>query len=207
MRASRARQLAKRLLAPLAWRETYRCMRMPWDEPAATAAASAPLDVRVLDRPELARYGRDAAYEISAGFLEGIAARDDLCVGAFSGSDLVSYSFFAKQPTDIDSHLRFHFPPGWIYAYKIFTHPAWRGRRLHREVFLRSMPEIKRWLPGARAPLGFVTLVLSDNESSAKALARVGFEPVASFSVLRVLSRPRLVEPAHDAMELRITLQ
>jgi len=203
MRASLARRLAKRLLAPLAWRETYRCMRLPWPEPAATIA-SAPFEVRVLDRSDLARCSREALYEISARFLDGIAARDDLCVGAFSGNQLVSYRFFAVQPTDIDAHLRFHFPPGWVYAYKAFTHPAWRGRRLHRELFLGSLPEVEHW---KREPLGFVTLVMSDNESSAKALARVGFEPFASFSVLRVLSRPRLVKPADDAMEFRITLQ
>lgn len=206
MRASLARRLAKRLLAPLAWRETYRCLRLPWPEPA-TAVASAPFEVRVLDRSDLARYSREALYGISARFLDGIAARDDLCVAALSGNQLVSYRFFAAQPTDIDAHLRFHFPPGWVYAYKAFTHPAWRGRRLHRQVFLRSLPEVSRWLPGSRAPLGFVTLVLSDNDASAKALARVGFEPFASFSVFRVLSRPRLVEPADEAMEFRITLQ
>lgn len=206
MRASLARRLAKRLLAPLAWRETYRCLRLPWPEPAA-AVASAPFEVRVLDRSDLARYGREVLYGISARFLDGIAARDDLCVAAFSAGQLVSYRFFALQPTDIDAHLRFHFPPGWIYAYKAFTHPAWRGRRLHREVFLRSLPEVSRWLPGSGAPLGFVTLVLSDNEASAKALARVGFEPFTSFSVLRLLSRPRLVEPADEGMEFRITLQ
>ena len=201
-----ARGLAKRLLAPLAWRETYRCLQMPWRGLPA-AAASAPFEVRVLDRSDLARYSREALYEISARFLDGIAARDDLCVAAFSGHDLVSYRFFAGQPTDIDAHLRFHSPPGWIYAYKAFTHPSWRGRRLHREVFLRSLPEVSRWLGGAREPLGFVTLVLSDNESSARALARVGFESFTSFSVWRVLSRPRLVAPEDEAMEFRVTLQ
>jgi hypothetical protein len=181
-------------------------MRLPWPE-RATAAAPAPFEVRVLDRSDLARYRGEPLYGISARFLDGIAARDDLCVAAFSGNQLVSYRFFAAQATDIDAHLRFHFPPGWVYAYKAFTHPAWRGRRLHRQVFLRSLPEVSRWLPGSPGPLGFVTLVLSDNDASAKALARVGFAPFSSFSVLRVFSRPRLVDPADDAMEFRITLQ
>jgi GNAT superfamily N-acetyltransferase len=201
-----ARRLAKRLLAPLVWRETYRCLRLPWHE-RATPPASAPFEVRVLDRSDLAHYSREARYEISARFLDGIAARDDLCVAAFSGNDLVSYRFFAAQPTDVEAHLRFHFPPGWIYAYKAFTHPSWRGRRLHRELFLGSLPEIERWQRGSRNPLGFVTLVMSDNESSAKALARVGFEPFTSFSVLRVLSRPRRVTPEDEAMQFRITVQ
>ena len=197
------RRLAKRLLAPLLWRETYRCLRMPWPAPAPAAPASTPVEVRVLERSDLERYSRDALYEISARFLDGIAARDDLCVGAFSGQDLVSYRFFATQPTDIDAHLRFHFPPGWMYAYKAFTHPAWRGRRLHRELFLRSLPAVSR----LHKPLGFVTLVLSDNASSAKALARVGFEPFTSFSVWRVLSLPRRISSEHEAMDFRITLQ
>jgi hypothetical protein len=156
----------------------------------------------VLDRPDLARYSREALYEISPRFLEGIAGREDLCVAAFSGQDLVSYRFFALQPTDVDAHLRFHFPPGWIYAYKAFTHPAWRGRRLHREVFLRSLPAVSRWARGLRAPLGFVTLVLSDNDSSARALARVGFSPFTSFSVLRILSRPRVVSASAEEFRL-----
>jgi hypothetical protein len=193
----------KRWLRRLAWRDTYRCLRMPWPEQAPGAAASTPVEVRVLDRSDLARYSRDAQYEISARFLDGIAGRDDLCVGAFSGQDLVSYRFFAAQPTDIDAHLRFHFPPGWLYAYKAFTHPAWRGRRLHRELFLRSLPAVSR----LHKPLGFVTLVLSDNASSAKALARVGFEPFTSFRVWRVLSHPRRISSEHEAMEFRITLQ
>lgn len=197
------RRVAKRLVAPLLWRETYRCMRMSWPERATAEAAATPVEVRVLDRSDLARYSRDARYEISARFLEGIAARDDLCVAAFSGQDLVSYRFFAAQPTDIDAHLRFHFPPGWLYAYKAFTHPAWRGRRLHRELFLRSLPAVSQ----LHKPVGFVTLVLSDNASSAKALARVGFEPFTSFSVWRLLSRPRRVAPEHMGMEFRITLQ
>ena len=58
-----------------------------------------------------------------------------------------------------------------------------------------------------REPLGFVTLVLSDNASSAKALGRVGFEPFTSFSVWRVLSLPRRVSSEHQAMDFRITLQ
>ena len=178
-------------------------MRMPWPGPAPTVAASTPVEVRVLDRSDLARYSRDAQYEISARFLDGIAARDDLCIGAFSGQDLVSYRFFAAQPTDIDAHLRFHFPPGWLYAYKAFTHPAWRGRRLHRELFLRSLPAVSQ----LHKPLGFVTLVLSDNASSAKALARVGFEPFTSFSVWRVLSLPRRISSEHEAINFRITLQ
>jgi len=140
-------------------------------------------------------------------FLEAIATRDDLCFGAFAGGKLVSYRFFAIRATAIDAHLRFQFPLRWIYAYKAFTHPAWRGKRLHRLLLLRSLPEVARWLQGSREPRGFVTLVLSDNAPSSSAMARVGFSPFDSFSVLRIGSRPRLVVPGKDeAVNFRIEL-
>lgn len=195
-----AYRAAKRLLGPLIWRETYRCLALPWDRAGALAAqtkgAAPELQVRLLEREDLRRTSRDSAYEISAAFLDGIAGRDDLCFGAFVDGRLAAYRFFALQPTAIDAHLRFHFPPRWIYAYKAYTLPAWRGKRVHRELFVRSLPELGRRLGGLEAPLGFVTLVMSDNRSSATALGRLGFGLVDSFSVLRVRTRPRVVTPS-----------
>jgi hypothetical protein len=199
---SLARRLAKRSLAPWVWLETYRCLRLPWKQAQAVRPAAAestvPVEVRRLQRSDLLPYSSESEYEISPRFLDGIAGRDDLCFGAFVGGQLVSYRFFAVAPTAIDSYLRFHFPPRWIYAYKAFTHPSWRARRLHRQLFLGSLPEVGRWLQGLQEPLGFVTLVVSDNIASSSALAHLGFSPFESFSVLRIRSRPRLVSPPEE---------
>lgn len=197
-----ARRLAKRALGRWVWLETYRCLRLPWKQAQAAAGAApdpaAPLEVRQLERSDLQRYSRGLEYGISPQFLEGIASRDDLCFGAFVDGKLVSYRFFALQPTEIDSYLRFHFPPRWIYAYKAFTLPSWRGRRLHSQLFLRSLPEVGRWLHGLHEPLGFVTLHVGDNIRSSSALARLGFSRFESFSVLAIRSRPRLVSPSTE---------
>lgn len=196
------RRLAKRALGRWVWLETYRCLRLPWQEAQAAAEAAAesavPVEVRQLERSDLQRYGSQIEYEISPRFLDAIASRDDLCCGAFVGGQLVSYRFFAARPTAIDSYLRFRFPQRWVYAYKAFTHPSWRGRRLHRQLFLGSLREVGRWLHGLREPLGFVTLVVSDNVASSSALERLGFAQFKSFSVLRIRSRPRLVSPPED---------
>lgn len=196
---------AKRLLGPLIWRETYRCLTLPWDRAGALAAQTRgparELQVRLLEREELRRCSRESAYEISAAFIDSTAGRDDLCFGAFVDGRLAAYRFFALRPTAIDAHLRFCFPPRWIYAYKAFTLPAWRGNRLHRELFVRSLPELGRWLGGLEPPLGFVTLVMSDNRSSAAALGRLGFGPVDSFSVLRVGRRPWVIAPSREEPE------
>lgn len=208
---SLARRFAKRSLGPLVWLETYRCLRLPWKQAQAINPAAAesavPVEVRQIERSDLARYASETEYEISPRFLEGIAARDDLCFGAFVGGKLASYRFFAVRPTAIDSYLRFHFPARWIYAYKAFTHPAWRGKQLHRQLFLRSLTQVGGWVRGLQEPLGFVTLVVSDNAASSSALTRLGFSPFDSFSVLRIGSRPRLVSPSKDdALDFYIEL-
>ena len=200
MPAAFALRAAKRLLGPLIWRETYRCLTLPWGQAQALAAqTSGPAreaEVRLLEREDLRRYSQESAYEISAAFVDGIAGRDDLCFGAFVDGRLAAYRFFALRPTAIDGHLLFDYPPRWVYAYKAFTLPAWRGNRLHRELFVRSLPKLGRWFGGLERPLGFVTLVMSDNRSSAAALRRLGFSPVDSFSVLRVRLRPRVIAPS-----------
>lgn len=197
-----ARRLAKRSIGRWVWLETYRCLRLPWDEAQrAAAAVSEPGEgfvFRLLERSELERYRGDAQHDISARFLDDLTSRDDLCFAAFAGGKLVSYSFFALTPTAIDSHLRFRFPARWIYAYKAFTQPSWRGKRLQQEVFLRAVPEVGRWVHGLRDPLGFVTLVVGDNKASLRAFARLGFVPYDSIPVLRVRSRPRLLSHSED---------
>jgi hypothetical protein len=87
MPAAIALRAAKRLLGPLIWRETYRCLALPWDQAGAQGAqTSGPgrdAEVRLLEREELRRYSRQNEYEISASFVDSIAGREDLCFGAF----------------------------------------------------------------------------------------------------------------------------
>lgn len=197
-----ARRLAKRSIGQWIWLETYCCLRLPWKQAQMAASALGPpggeIGFRLLERSELHMYGKEGGYDFSAQFLGGLASRDDLCFGAFAGGKLVGYCFFALRPTAIDSYLRFHFAERWIYVYKAFTHPAWRGKRLQQELFLRAMPSVGDWLRGLRDPLGFVTLVVADNKPSLRAFARLGFAPFESFPVFRIRSRPRLLLADED---------
>ena len=202
-----ARRLAKRALARWVWLETYRCLRVPWKlaQAAAYHATPAALDFRPVTRTELADYAGQGKHEFSAAFLQGLAARDDLCHGAFANGELVAYCFFAVMPTALDARLRFYFPERWIYVYKVFTQPSWRGRYLQQQLFGRALPHVGRWLHGLREPLGFVTLVDADNTPAVRAFARLGFAPYDSFAVLRIVSRPRVLSrPEHEHAEFRL---
>lgn len=202
-----ARRLAKRALGRWVWLETYRCLRLPWKHAQAAAyhATPAALQFRAITRAELAACAGQGKHEFSAAFLQELAARDDLCLGAFAEGELVAHCFFAVMPTALDAHLRFYFPERWIYVYQASTHPSWRGRYLQQQLFGRALPHVGRWLHGLREPIGFVTLVGADNTPALRAFARLGFAAYDSFAVLRIASRPRVLSrPEHEHAGFRL---
>lgn len=172
-------------MRPLLGREVYECLTLDW--PGGQEAGASPSDsdvqIRAVDRTQLARLSADPGCGIKQKFLRGIERTPDLCFGAFAGEALVSYVFFAPaSPIAIDARLQFEFPADWIYVYKAFTRPAWRGKRLLHQVLAHGM--------GCLGPHRFVTLVVAGNQASRKAFERCGFRPTQRFPVWRVLSRP-----------------
>jgi hypothetical protein len=171
-------------MRPLLGREVYECLTLEWPggQAAGTSPSDAAMQIRAVDRTELSRLSADAACGISQVFLRGIERTPDLCFGAFAGEALVSYVFLAPaSPIAIDARLQFAFPADWIYVYKAFTRPAWRGKRLLHQVLMHGM--------GCLGPRRFVTLVVAGNQASRRAFERCGFRSAQRFPVWRVLSR------------------
>ena len=135
------------------------------------------------------RFARSPSYEVSLGYLDRLDERSELCLGAFIGGQLICYGFVSARPTDIDSELRFHFPERWLYVYKIFTLPEYRGHELWSHLFAGGLKHVEEWLGDIQEPAGFVTLVVSDNTACLEALRRIGFQHQEDFQVLRVRSQ------------------
>ena len=166
-------------------REVYECLILDWpgEQEAAASLPPSGVQIRAVERSELARLSGAGFSGISQKFLRGIEGTPDLCFGAFAGEALVSYVFFAPaSPIAIDARLQFAFPADWIYVYKAFTQPAWRGKRLLHQILTYGMTRL--------GPHRFVTLVVAGNQASRKAFERCGFRPTQRFPVWRVLSRP-----------------
>jgi GNAT superfamily N-acetyltransferase len=187
------KRIFRALVRPLVDRQVYECLTLNW--PATVRPSSgepaAGVEVKELQHAELARLRSISALEVSEKFVRSLAPRPDRCFGAFVGDALVSYVFFAPaSPTAIDEHLRFQFPRGWIYVYKAFTLPAWRGKRLLPHLLIEAMSHLQQ--------RQFVTLVVSENRNSRKAFEHCGFQLIERFPVWRVMSRPvRLTTPVH----------
>ena len=199
-----ARRLRSRIAPWIEW-QSYQCLTLSWRKAqfarAALTEPPVPLELRRLHRSDLLRLAGDPVYDFSLRFLQGLESRDDPCFAAFAGGELVSYGFFSAAPTDIDEYLRFHFPIRWLYVYKGFTHPAWRGRRLRPFVLLNALPALLEWLGPVSEPVGLVTLVLSNNHSSLNALNRIGFSLETQFPMLRIRERPWLISLPPEEQE------
>ena len=132
---------------------------------------------------ELDRYTSNEAYELTGKFLAQVKSRGDRCYGAFSGGTLVSYSFYASTSTDVDKFLKFHFPRGMCYVYKVFTLPAWRGQRLHSMALSVAIQSLRE---RGICTFGFTTAIQSCNYASLKSFQRLGFQELGNHRVLGI---------------------
>lgn len=144
---------------------------------------------------ELAPYTSDSAYDLSERFLSDARARADCCIGVFAGEKLVSYSFNSRIQTNIDSGFRYEFPEGWVYHFKAFTLPEWRGQGLHG----CQMSAILNKFAGLAGFKGLTTLVARTNYPSLSSFGRLYFEPVFRFVIVGKAAKRRVVADAHGS--------
>lgn len=127
---------------------------------------------RFATREELLRAVEDPeiAAEMSREFVEAALAKGDEAYAIFEGEKLVSMGWYSNQPTDISDDLVLHFDPAWVYMYKGYTLVSHRGKRLHgigMSLALRAYTE--------RGSRGLISYVKSNNFSSLRSIARMGY--------------------------------
>ncbi|MGH8222738.1 MAG: hypothetical protein ACREQZ_07170 [Woeseiaceae bacterium] len=145
---------------------------------------------------ELGTHAADSAYELDTRVVDEAKARGDCCVGVFAGPKLVSYSFNSRLATHIDPEFVFRFPEGWVYHFKAFTLPEWRGQRLHQFQIARVVESF-----AAAPPFhGLVTLVVRTNYASLASFRRLYFRPAFRFAFVGLGSNRRAAaEPPYQA--------
>jgi hypothetical protein len=181
-----ARKAIDRIVGYTPWICLVRAMDEPFPRPGVSQAGVA---YRVVRLDEIARAARDPQYEISPAFLDAALTRGDLCVGAFVGERLVAYGFSSARPTNIDPDFCFRIPPGWMYNFKEFTLPAWRGRRIHAGLWAARRQQVLR----ERGIRNVVALVMATNYPSLASFRRLGFRRVFGFVIIGKGEKRRLL--------------
>jgi len=86
----------------------------------------------LLPESMLRKFSRSPEYQLSEAFLDQALEKGDQCYGFLDGDALASYGWYSNKPTEIAwPGLVFHFDDRYAYMYKAFTHPSYRGHRLH----------------------------------------------------------------------------
>lgn len=128
------------------------------------------IDVRIL-APAIIRdhVGRDGL-DFRRESVEAALARGDVCVGAFAGEQLVSYSWRATRgPVPHTPEWDVVWNPGLVYRYKALTLPNYRG--LHINEALAKTIDRHLAKQGHLVGVSFVEVV---NLPSMRTLARKG---------------------------------
>ncbi len=131
------------------------------------------------------KFARARENGLTPDFVEEALSKGDECYAICDGGALASYGWYSSKPTRIDPpELFLRFSPDYIYMYKGFTHPRYRGQRLHAIGMTLALNEYL-----SRGSKGLVSYIESNNFDSLKSSFRMGYEAFGSIFVLKSFGR------------------
>jgi len=138
-----------------------------------------------LSETQIRQFALNPENEMSETFVEEALSRGDQCFAICVGAALAAYGWYSFRPTPIGlSDLYLRFGPSWVYMYKGYTHPRYRGERLH--AIGMSMALQHYVSNGFR---GLVSYVESTNFDSLRSVFRMGYQCFGSVYIARLLGR------------------
>ena len=132
-----------------------------------------------LEPEQLHELAKDPAYDFTEAFLSDALAKGDRCYGILDGDVLATYGWYSTNPTETSDDVTLHFNSDYVYMYKGYTLPQYRGRRLYAVAINRALSEYL-----ARGYHGLVSYIESNNFSSLKSVRRLGYHSFGHVIVL-----------------------
>ena len=136
-----------------------------------------------LNEGTLLEYSQREEFELS-DFVPKVLAKGDCCFGIQDGNVLANYGWYSNTPTDVYDHLRLNFDRKYIYVYKGFTHPQYRGQRL---LAIGLTMALKEYVD--RGFRGLISVVEANNYDSLKAVYRMGYLHCGDIYLARIFGR------------------
>jgi ribosomal protein S18 acetylase RimI-like enzyme len=133
-----------------------------------------------LDIATLQRFSSDPRYDLTPQFLDDALAKGDRCYGIIDGDRLASFGWYSAMPTKISNDLWFCFDQRYVYMYKGFTDPSYRGQRLHARGMTLALGRFRD-----RGAKGLVSYVDATNFASLRSCYRMGYSDVGKIYCLR----------------------
>jgi hypothetical protein len=140
------------------------------------------------------RAAEDPELDLERAFVREALARGDLCFGALVGERLVSYAWRSLGAAPARDGMWVRVAPPFHYAYKAFTLPAWRGRRLHVAVSLASDEHFRAHGVGAEVGYNELTNYAIGAAADYMGRRRIGYAGYLKWFGRRIPFRTRALE-------------
>ncbi len=136
---------------------------------------------QLLTPSEIAPVFNDPVYHISPDFLARAAYKNDHCLAIFHGNRLVSYGWYSTKPTRVSRDLIAVFSNNWAYMYRGFTHPDYRGQRLHAHGKALALKLYQQ--KGYKGLLSYAEI---NNYRSLRSNSRLGYQNFGKIYIVKV---------------------
>ncbi len=129
---------------------------------------------RFLTIDEIDQLAGEEAYELAPEFVSRVAEGMDVCFAALTPDGRVAhYGWYALGSIEGEHHMGvpMSFPDDVAYMYNAFTHPEFRGRRLHGTAMALALKSL-----ADRGITKLLSTVEWTNYASLRSFERLGFE-------------------------------
>lgn len=130
-------------------------------------------EFRFLTADEVRAFSQDPRLDLNLNMVAEVERGDSLCFAALDHENLAAYGWYAMhraQPRHCFG-VGLELPDDVAYMFKGFTHPTYRGRRLHAAAMALALTEL-----GHRGVRGLISTVEWTNEASLRSCDRLGYE-------------------------------
>jgi hypothetical protein len=142
------------------------------DRLAEITTPEAPFSFRFLTADEVTEYARDPSYFIDGSLAAAVREGRELCFAALASNRLAAFGCYtlAFVPPEQAAGAAMSFPADVAYMSYGFTHPDFRGSRLHGLVMGLALKELSK-----RGVTKLVSIVAWTNWASLKSCSRLGY--------------------------------
>jgi hypothetical protein len=137
-----------------------------------------------LDPATLLALSENPEYEMEKDFLDEAVGKGDSCFAIFDGDRLASYGWYSTKPTKVNEDLELQFDGRYVYMYKGFTHPNYRGQRLHAIGMTMALDHFLN-----RGYKGLVSWVEANNIKSLRSCYRMGYRDFGEIYVVKLFRK------------------
>jgi hypothetical protein len=135
----------------------------------------------MLDSETVWRYAAQPDLDLPESFVRRALSVGDECFAIRDGDTLAAYGWYSSSANHFSDDLTLHFSHEWVYMYRGFTHPAYRGKRLHAFGMTLALAAYQ-----ARAFKGLVSCVEARNRASLTSVYRMGYRDFGTIYGIRM---------------------